>query len=141
MDLRELRAKAGEGPIATVVLALCDMQGRLQGKRMPARHFPDEVVDHGAAACNYLLAVAVEMNPVAGYAMASWDTGYGDFVMAPDLDTLIETPWLPGSALCLADLRWPDGRDVAASPRQILRRQLDRLASRGWAAQGATELE
>jgi glutamine synthetase len=101
----------------------------------------DEVAEHGAEACNYLLAVDVEMNTVEGYAMSSWSRGYGDFVMAPDVDTLTAVPWQEGTALCLVDLRWPDGSDVAASPRQILRAQLARLADRGWTANAGSELE
>ena len=85
MDLEELRAEVDAGEIETVVLALTDMQGRLQGKRLTASHFLDEVVGHGAEGCNYLLAVDVEMNTVDGYAMSSWEKGYGDFVMRPDL--------------------------------------------------------
>jgi glutamine synthetase len=127
--------------VDTVVLALTDMQGRLQGKRLSAQHFLGEVAEHGAEACNYLLAVDVEMNTVAGYEMSSWDRGYGDFEMRPDLDTLRITPWHPGTALCLADLHWLDGKPVVASPRQILRAQLDRLAERGWYAFAGTELE
>src|SRR3712207_4227499 len=107
------------------------MQGRLQGKRCSARYFLEEVAPHGAEACNYLLAVDVEMNTVGGYAMSSWEGGYGDFEMRPDLDTLRVLPWQPGTAFLLADLQWADGSDVVASPRQILRRQLDRLAAHG----------
>ncbi len=81
------------------------------------------------------------MNTVDGYAMSSWSRGYGDFVMAPDLDTLMPLPWLPGTALCLVDLQWQDGADVVASPRQVLRRQLARLAERGWTANAGSELE
>jgi glutamine synthetase len=117
------------------------MQGRLQGKRLTAEHFLGEVVEHGAEGCNYLLAVDVEMNTVGGYAMASWETGYGDFQLIPDLDTLRLTPWLEGTALVMCDLRWPDGRDVLASPRQVLRRQLAALAEHGWRANASTELE
>jgi glutamine synthetase len=117
------------------------MQGRLMGKRMHAAHFLNEVAGHGAEACNYLLAVDVEMNTVGGYAMSSWEGGYGDFVLEPDLATLMPVPWQEGTALCLADLRWPDGRDVVASPRQILRGQLARLAERGWTANAGSELE
>ena len=106
------------------------MQGRLQGKRLTARHFLDEVLEHGAEACNYLLAVDVEMNTVDGYAMSSWERGYGDFEMVPDLDTLRPIPWHEGTVLCLADLRWAGGEPVVASPRQILRRQVERLAER-----------
>src|SRR5947208_14682224 len=127
MTLDELRADASAGRTDTVLLVLCDMQGRLQGKRMTARHFLDEVVEHGAEACNYLLAVDVDMNTVEGYAMSSWERGYGDFEMRPDLATPRITPWHPGTALCLADVHWIDGGPVAPSPRQILRAQLDRL--------------
>jgi glutamine synthetase len=141
LTVDELRASVEDGSIDTVLLAIADMQGRLQGKRLMARHFVDEVVAHGAEGCNYLLAVDVEMNTVGGYAMSSWERGYGDFVMRPDLSTLRPVPWLEGTALCLADVVWSDGSDVVASPRQILRRQLARLTERGWSAMAATELE
>ena len=141
MDLDELREAAADGTVDTVLLAIADMEGRLQGKRLTASHFLDVVARDGAEGCNYLLAVDVDMNTVDGYAMASWDAGYGDFGMAPDLDTLRPVPWHPGTAIVLADLRWEDGSDVVASPRQILRRQLDRLAERGLVANAGTELE
>jgi glutamine synthetase len=141
LSLDELRAEVGAGRVDTVLLCLADMQGRMQGKRLTARHFLDEVVSHGAEACNYLLAVDVEMNTVSGYAMSSWERGYGDFEMKPDFDTLRLVPWHEGTALCMADLQWGDGTPVVASPRQILRAQLDRLAERGLSAVGATELE
>jgi glutamine synthetase len=117
------------------------MEGRLQGKRLTAQHFLDDVLEHGAEGCNYLLAVDVDMETVGGYAMASWETGYGDFQMKPDLDTLRPVPWHEGTVIVLADLQWEDGRDVVASPRQILRKQLDRLADRGLTAFAGTELE
>jgi glutamine synthetase len=141
VTVEELRQAVADGTVDTVLLAIADMEGRLQGKRLTATHFLDDVLEHGAEGCNYLLAVDVEMETVGGYAMASWDTGYGDFEMKPDLETLCPLPWLPGTALVMADLQWPDGREVAASPRQILRRQLDRLAERGMSANAATELE
>ncbi len=141
MTLDELRRAVAAEEIDTVVLALTDMQGRLQGKRFTAAHFLEAVLGHGAEACNYLLAVDVEMNTVDGYAMSSWERGYGDFGMAPDLSTLRRTPWLPGTALLLADLEWHDHSPVVASPRQILRRQIERLTERGWKALAATELE
>jgi glutamine synthetase len=141
MTLDELKAAVNHGTIDTVLLAITDMQGRLQGKRLTGRHFVDEVLANGAEGCNYLLAVDVEMNTVEGYAMSSWESGYGDFVMRPDLGTLRPIPWHEGTALCLADIVWADGADVVASPRQILRRQLARLAERGWTANAATELE
>jgi glutamine synthetase len=136
-----LRTAVDEGTVDTVLLAMTDMQGRLQGKRLNARHFLDDVLAHGAEACNYLLAVDVEMNTVDGYAISSWERGYGDFEWVPDLATLRMVPWHPGTAMCLADVRWADGSPVTASPRQVLRRQIDRLAERGLAAYGATELE
>ena len=110
MNLEELRARVDAGEIDTVLLALTDMQGRLQGKRLTAQHFLDEVVEHGAEGCNYLLAVDVEMNTVEGYAMASWERGYGDFSLRPDLATLRPVPWQEGTAMVLCDLEWEDGR-------------------------------
>jgi glutamine synthetase len=141
VTLDELRKAVEDGDVDTVLLTIADMDGRLQGKRLTARHFLDEVVEHGAEGCNYLLAVDVEMNTVAGYEMSSWERGYGDFVMKPDFDTLRPIPWQDGTVLLMADLAWEDGSDVVASPRQILRRQLDRLAERGWKAMAGTELE
>jgi glutamine synthetase len=141
VTVEELEKAVAAGTVDTVLLAIADMEGRLQGKRLTASHFLGEVLEHGAEGCNYLLAVDVEMDTVSGYAMSSWETGYGDFKMVPDLDTLRLVPWLPGTAMLLADLEWDDGREVVASPRQILRRQLGRLAERGLAANAATELE
>src|SRR3954469_23727023 len=127
MTVEDLRRAADDGTVDTVLLALVDMQGRLQGKRLTASFFLDAVVEHDAEGCNYLLAVDVEMNTVDGYAMSSWDKGYGDFVMRPDMSTLRMVPWLPATALVVADLVWDDDSPVVASPRQILRRQLDRV--------------
>ena len=141
MTLDELKAEIAAGDIDTVLLALTDMQGRLQGKRLTAPWFLQSVVGHGAEGCNYLLAVDVDMNTVGGYEMSSWERGYGDFVFKPDLDTLCRTTWLDGTALCLADVEWEDGSPVVASPRQILRAQLARLAEHGWQAHAGTELE
>lgn len=141
LGVEELRALVASGEIDTVVLAFPDMQGRLQGKRFAARFFLDDVLRHGSEGCNYLLAVDADMNTVDGYAMSSWETGYGDFAMFPDLDTLRRLPWNAGTAMAVADLAWADGSPVAAAPRQILRRQLDRLAALGHTAQVGTELE
>jgi glutamine synthetase len=141
MNLHELRAEVETGAIDTVLLALSDMQGRLQGKRLTARHFLTEVAEHGAEACNYLLGVDVDMATVSGYELFSWERGYGDFVLRPDLSTLRPVPWQEGTVICLADVAAQDGSDVAVSPRQVLRRQLARLAERGWSANAGTELE
>jgi glutamine synthetase len=141
LTLEQLRVEASENTIDTVVLAFTDMQGRLQGKRLSAEFFLDEVAEHYSEGCNYLLAVDVEMNTVDGYAMSSWDRGYGDFVLVPDMDTLRRLPWHEGTALVIADLTWLDGAPVLASPRQILKAQVRRLAERGWTAMVGTELE
>ncbi|HEV3047210.1 MAG TPA: glutamine synthetase family protein [Solirubrobacteraceae bacterium] len=141
MKLEELAEQVERGEIDTVLVAMADMQGRLQGKRVTASHFLAEVAHHGAESCNYLLAVDVDMRTVEGYAMSSWAGGYGDMVLVPDLQTLRPVPWQEGTAMCLADVRWPDGAEVLASPRQILRAQLARLAERGWQANAGTELE
>ncbi|GAA2261534.1 glutamine synthetase [Streptomyces ruber] len=141
LTVEELHALVAGGEIDTVVLAFPDMQGRLQGKRFAARFFLDEVLEHGTEGCNYLLAVDTEMNTVDGYAMSSWERGYGDFAMRPDLSTLRRVPWNEGTALVIADLAWNDGSPVVAAPRQILRRQLDRLAALGYTAMAGTELE
>ncbi|MFH9658889.1 glutamine synthetase family protein [Streptomyces sp. NPDC017248] len=141
LSVEELTRLVASGAIDTVVLAFSDMQGRLQGKRFSARFFLDEVLGHGTEACDYLLAVDADMNTVDGYATSSWEQGYGDFVVRTDPATLRLTPWHEGTALALADLVRHDGSPVAVSPRQILRRQLDRLAERGWSAYVGTELE
>jgi glutamine synthetase len=141
VNLEQLRVEVADNRIDTVLIAIVDMQGRLQGKRLSARFFLDEISRDGAEGCNYLLAVDVDMNTVDGYAMSSWERGYGDFVMRPDLSTLRHVPWHEGTAMVHADVLWESGADVAASPRQILRRQLARLAERGWEAYVGTELE
>src|SRR3954465_11490372 len=141
MTVDELRSAVAAGTVDTVLLAIADMDGRLQGKRLTGTHFLNDVAEHGAEGCNYLLAGDVDMTTVDGYEMASWERGYGDFEMKPDLATLRPVPWHPGTVLLMGDLQWGDGRDVVASPRQILRRQLDRLAERGLTANAGTELE
>ncbi|MFE5244694.1 MULTISPECIES: glutamine synthetase family protein [unclassified Streptomyces] len=141
LRIEELRVLVGSGEIDTVVLAFPDMQGRLQGKRFAASFFLDEVLEHGTEGCNYLLAVDTDMNTVDGFAMSSWSNGYGDFAMRPDLATLRRIPWHEGTALVMADLAWEDGTPVVAAPRQILGRQLERLAAHGLTAHVGTELE
>jgi len=141
LSVDQLQTLVDEGRVDTVLLALPDMQGRLQGKRLSAEYFFDEVLQHGAEACNYLLAVDVDMNTVDGYAISSWDRGYGDFVLKPDLSTLRLAPWHDATAMLLADVNWEDGGPVPPAPRHVLRRQLDRLAERGLVAYAGTELE
>jgi glutamine synthetase len=137
----ELEQLVADGDVDTVIVAFCDMQGRLIGKRISARLFVEDVAAHGAECCNYLLAVDVDMNTVDGYAISSWETGYGDMVMTPDFTTLRLLPWLPCTAMVMADLTWTDGQLVRQAPRGILRAQLDRLTERGMTAVAATELE
>src|SRR3954468_20235919 len=141
LTIDELRAGVAGGTIDAVVLAIVDIQGRLQGKRFDAEFFLDEVAAHGTEGCNYLLAVDIEMNTVGGYTMSSWERGYGDFAIHPDFATMRRVPWQPGTALLLGDARWLDETPVVESPRQILRNQLDRLAERGGAAMIGTERE
>lgn len=137
----ELDAAIEAGEIDTVVVAFPDAQGRLVGKRVAARFWRNEVLPHGAEACNYLLSVDVDLNTVDGYAMSSWETGYGDMLLVPDLDTLRRLPWQPGTALVMADLAWGDRQHVGQSPRGILNAQRARLAERGLTAYAGTELE
>ncbi len=141
LTVQELAALTDAGEVDTVIIGFTDMQGRLVGKRASARLFLEELAEHGAEACNYLLAVDVEMNTVDGYAISSWESGYGDMVLKPDLPTLRRIPWLPGTAMVTADLTGTDGVPVAPDPRQVLKRQLARLADRGLEAFVGTELE
>jgi glutamine synthetase len=141
LTLDQLGKLVDSGEVDTVLVAITDMQGRLQGKRCAARYFMDEVAEHGTEGCNYLLAVDVDMNTVDGYAMSSWERGYGDLLMHPDFSTLRLIPWHPATALVLCDVEWLDGSPVPASPRQILRRQIERLDDLGFDAYAATELE
>src|SRR3954471_1827097 len=116
LKLDQLRSAVRDGAVDTVLLGFTDMQGRWQGKRLTASHFLDSVVEHGAEACNYLMAVDVEMNTVDGYEISSWEKGYGDFAMVPDFGWMITVPWHQKTALCLADLAWEDGGPVMQSP-------------------------
>ena len=142
LSVDELRRAVDEGAIDTVVVGFTDMQGRLQGKRIHGRWFLDSVLEHGTEGCNYLLAVDVDMNTIDGYAMSSWERGYGDMVFQPDLSTLRRTPGQPHSATVQCDLAWLDGSGlVRQSPRSVLRAQVDAAAELGYVALAGTELE
>ena len=143
MSVEQLREHIADGSIDTVVVAFPDMQGRLQGKRIHAQFFLDTVLEHGTEACNYLLAVDVELNTVDGYAISSWERGYGDMELVLDLDTLHPVPWMSGSAMVICDLAWLDAdhTPVVESPRQVLRSQVERAAEKGFVALAGTELE
>ena len=141
LDLERLKQLIRSGDVDTVVIAFTDMQGRLQGKRLHASYFVDVVLETGAEGCNYLLGVDVDMNTVDGYAMTSWDKGYGDMEFVLDHATIRLLPHLPSTAMVQCDLVWEDHAPVEPSPRQILKRQLARAADAGYVALAGTELE
>jgi len=142
LSVDELRAEVGRGAIDTVVVAFTDMQGRLMGKRVDAEFFLEELeAGHPVEGCNYLLALEMEMDPVPGYGIASWERGYGDFALAPDLASLRGIPWLDGTALVLCDVLWHDGEPVRPSPRQVLRAQIERAEATGLTPMLGSELE
>lgn len=140
--LEQLRAMVAKGEIDTVINAMCDMQGRLMGKRVRGEHFVAHCLEHGTHFCTYLLGTDMEMNTPGGFALMNWETGYGDWLARPDWSTLRVIPWLEKTALVLADVvDEPTGALVPIAPRSILRRQLDRAEAMGFAAKMATELE
>ena len=141
LSLPHLKDVIGNGQVDTVVIAFTDMQGRLQGKRLHAAYFLDVVLQHGAEGCNYLLGVDVDMNTVDGYAMTSWDKGYGDMEFVLDLGTIRRLPHLPATVLIQCDLVRTDHAPVEPSPRTILKKQLARASDLGYVALAGTELE
>ena len=141
LTLDELKKEVASGSIDTVLACQVDMQGRLMGKRFHAQFFVDNAWQE-THSCNYLLATDLEMEPVTGYKSTSWEAGYGDYVMKPDLPTLRRTPWLEGTALVLCDvLDHHTHEEVPHSPRAILKKQAARFESLGMKAMMATELE
>jgi glutamine synthetase len=142
VTLDELKSHVDDGSVDTVVVAFTDMQGRLMGKRVHGEYFVEhDVAEQGVEGCNYLLALDMEMDPIPGYQMANWEKGYGDFLLQPDLATLRLTPWLDGTALVLCDVLWHDGTPVTPSPRQVLKRQVERAAELGYTPMFGSELE
>jgi glutamine synthetase len=137
----ELLKLIRSGEIDTVILAITDMQGRLQGKRLDASFFADELIDGAVEGCGYLLASDVDMNTVAGFALTSWERGYGDLAFTPDLSTIRRVPWHEKTVIIFADVETVEGEPVMVSPRQILKKQVERLAERGWTGFTGTELE
>lgn len=141
LTLEELRADVANGKIDTVLVCQVDMQGRLMGKRMQGEYFVDSAWEE-THSCNYLLATDMEMETVEGYKATSWQAGYGDYVMKPDLSALRYVPWLEGTAMVICDvLDHHDHQDVPHSPRAVLKRQVARLEALGMQAMMATELE
>jgi glutamine synthetase len=142
LTIDELSDLVTAGEVDTVVVGFTDHYGRVHGKRFDALHFLDEVQQEGTHGCDYLLTVDMEMEPVPGYTYANWELGYGDFHMVPDLSTLRLASWLDRTALVLCDLHDPHHHhNVGVAPRSILRHQLERAASSGYTAKGASELE
>ena len=142
LKLEQLRELVGKGDIETVVAGFTDHYGRLMGKRFDAEMFVEDIARHGGHACDYLLTVDMEMDPVPGYRFANWELGYGDFHLVPDLATLRVASWLEKSAFVLCDVKSEKTHDyVAVAPRSILRRQIDFTKEKGYQALAATELE
>jgi glutamine synthetase len=142
LTLEELREDVAAGTVDTVITCFTDMQGRLMGKRLDAEFFlAENEAGHGSEGCNYLLGLEMEMDPVPGYAIASWARGYGDFGLRPDLSTLRRIPWHAATAMVQCDVEWHDGTPVAPSPRQVLKAQVDKARSLGLDPMFGSELE
>lgn len=140
LTYESLKRRVDEEEVDTVIVAQTDMQGRLMGKRFQAEHFLEHASEE-THSCNYLLALDMEMEPVPGYKSASWERGYGDYIMRPDLATLRMCPWAEGAAMCLADVLDHHGTPVPHSPRAVLQRQIARAEALGFHPMMATELE
>src|SRR5687767_13121301 len=141
-QLTALEGWVREGRIDTIVVAFTDMQGRLMGKRVQGQAFLEGVIDHGAHFCTYLLGTDMEMNTPAGFQLMNWETGYGDWIAEPIWDQLRILPWLPGTAMVLADTTDAQtGDEIPVSPRTILRRQVARAADAGYANKAVSEFE
>ena len=141
LTVPELQKLVDSGEIDTVIISFTDIQGRLVGKRMSARLFVEDAIDHGAECCNYLLAVDVENNTVPGYEFSSWEKGYNDMAIIPDMATLRIVPWIPHTAMVIADLQTTDHVPVPIAPRSLLNAQIDRLKKMDLVPYVGTELE
>ncbi len=141
LTLDQLTRLVGDGEIDTVLVVFTDLYGRFMGKRMDADFFLEQVADHGMHACNYLLTVDMEMEPVPGYELANWEKGYGDFCFAPDLATLRSASWLDRTAMILCDAQHDDGKAVDEAPRTLLRRQVEAAAAQGFDVMAGSEIE
>ncbi|HAM73298.1 MAG TPA: glutamine synthetase [Verrucomicrobiales bacterium] len=141
MNIAELTRQVRSGAIDTVVVAFADPFGRLVGKRFRADFFLKSVARHGTHGCNYLLTVNLPMDPLEGFKLANWESGFGDFEMRPDLATIRLLPWQPGAAFVLCDLHHHNGNRVEEAPRSVLRRQLEILGRKGLTCECASELE
>jgi glutamine synthetase len=142
LSLEELRADVESGAVDTVIACFTDMQGRLMGKRLDAEFFLSEnEAGHSGEGCNYLLALEMEMDPVPGYAIASWERGYGDFGLHADIATLRRIPWHEATVMVQCDVEWHDGSPVIPSPRQVLKAQVEKARALGLEPMFGSELE
>ncbi len=141
LTYQELLTQIRDGEIDTVILAITDMQGRLQGKRLDASFFADDIGEEAIDGCSYLLASDVDMRTVDGFALTSWERGYGDLAFKADFTTIRHVPWHEKSVIIFADVETMTGEPVAPSPRQVLQQQVAELAERGWSGLTGTELE
>jgi glutamine synthetase len=141
MKLADLQKLIRDGDCDTVLFVFPDMQGRWMGKRVTGNFFLDSAAKHGVEACNYLLTVDAEMEPVQGYSLASWEKGYGDFRLVPDFKTLRLVPWLEKTALVICDLYDQNDRPVEIAPRAILKRQVEKAGKSGFTVNMGSELE
>src|ERR1700737_263352 len=140
LSLEELVRQTKAGDVDTVIIAIADLQGRLMGKRLTGPYFLDHI-DEGLHACDYLLAMDVDNEPLPGFKFTNWGTGYGDMHGHPDLSTIRRLPCREKTALILCDVETMDGKAVDVAPRQILRRQVDRPRKLGFNPKTGSELE
>src|SRR5437879_1303263 len=140
LTLEELVRQTKAGEVDTVIIAIADLQGRLMGKRLTGPYFLDHV-DEGLHACDYLLAMDIDNEPLPGFKFTNWGTGYGDMHGHPDLSTIRRLPWLEKTALILCDVETMDGKPVPVAPRQVLRRQIERARKLGFTPKTGSELE
>jgi glutamine synthetase len=142
LTIEELRQDVESGAVDTVIACFTDMQGRLMGKRLDGEFFlAEQSAGHTGEGCNYLLALEMEMDPVPGYAIASWERGYGDFALVPDLSTLRRIPWHEATVMVQCDVQWHDGTPVGPSPRQVLKAQVEKARALGFEPMFGSELE
>ena len=141
LDLRSLEALVRGGEIDTVLTVFPDGYGRLMGKRVVARYFLEHVARDGVHACIYLFTVDMEMEPLPGFKLTSWERGYGDMKLVPDLPTMRRISWLPGTALVFCDVQDENGELIEEAPRTVLKRQIARAAQAGYTVKTAAELE
>src|SRR2546427_2035098 len=141
LDRKSLETLVRKGEIDTLLTVFPDGLSRLMGKRLTARHFLEHALDDGVHACIYLFTVDMEMVPLPGFTLTSWERGYGDMKMVPDMATLRVIPWLPKTALVFCDVYTEEGQPIEESPRWVLKRQIERVRKRGFTVKTASELE